>query len=100
MLFASMLRKHTMHIDATTHEHGKSSKVYTYEGDFDVGNDAITWKAAVSQGGVQVATFTGSIALTSPAVAALAEQGVRDEIVRRIDTFHDNGAGMGGGADG
>ena len=85
MLVALMLRKRTMHIDATTHEHGNSAKVYAYEGDFDIGDDTITWKAAVSQGGVQLGTFTGSIPLTSPAVAALAEQEVRDEIVRRID---------------
>jgi len=39
-----------MQIDATTHEHGKSAKVYNYEGDFDIGDDAITWKAAVWRG--------------------------------------------------
>ncbi|MEO8805039.1 MAG: hypothetical protein ABI433_03095 [Burkholderiaceae bacterium] len=85
-----------MHIGATTHEHGKSAKVYSYEGDFDVGRDAITWTAAVSQGGVDMGTFTGSIPLTSPGVAALAEQGVRDEIVRRIDTFDDSQGAKGG----
>ena len=94
---ALTLGKRIMHIDATTHEHGKSAKVYNYEGDFDVGDDAITWKASVSQGGVDLGTFTGSIPLTSPAVAALAEEGVRDEIVRRIDAFDDNrGATTGG----
>jgi len=98
MLLALMFRKRTMHIDATTHEHGKSAKVYHYEGDFDIGRDAITWKAAVSQGGADVGTFTGSIPLTSPAVAALAEQGVRDEIVRRIDTFDDSQGAKAGGA--
>lgn len=92
-----MLWKPTMHIDATTHEHGKNAKVYNYEADFDIGDDAITWKAIVSQGGVESGTFTGSIPLTSPAVAALAEQGVRDEIMRRIDTFDDNRDAMAGG---
>jgi len=91
-----MLWKHTMHIDATTHEHGKSAKVYNYEADFDIGDDAITWRAIVSQGGMEFGTFTGSIPLTSPAVAALAEQGVRDEIMRRIDTFDDHRDAMAG----
>ena len=86
-----------MHIDANTHE-GKSAKVYNYEGDFDIGDDAITWTAVVSQGGVELGTFTGSIPLTSPAVAALAEQGVRDEIVRRIDTLDDGRGAMADGA--
>ena len=89
-----------MHIDATTHEHGKSAKVYNYEGDFDIGDDAISWKAAVTQGGVELGTFTGSIPLTSPAVAALAEQGVRDEIVRRIDTLDANRGATAEGATG
>ena len=78
-----------MHIDPATHEHGKSAKVYAYEGDFDIRDDAITWNAAISQGGAEVGTFNGSIPLTSPALAALAEQVVRDEIVRRIDAFDD-----------
>jgi hypothetical protein len=86
-----------MHIDATTHEHGKSAKVYTYEGDYEVRRDAVTWKAVVSQGGGDMGTFTGSIPLTSPAVATLAEQGVRDEIVRLIDTFDDNQSAKAGG---
>jgi len=100
MLLPLMLRKRTMHIDATTHEHGKSAKVYNYEGDFDIGDDTITWKAAVSQGGVEFDTFTGTIPLTSPAVAALAEQVVRDEIVRRIDAFDDNRGATADGATG
>ena len=100
MLLPLMLRKRTMHIDATTHEHGKSAKVYNYEGDFDIGDDAITWKAAVSQGGVEFDSFTGTIPLTSPAVAALAEQVVRDEIVRRIDAFDDNRGATADGATG
>ena len=31
-----------MHIEPTTHEHGLTAKVYSYEGDFDVGDNAIT----------------------------------------------------------
>jgi len=87
-----------MHIEPTTHEHGKSAKVYNYEADFDVGDDAITWTAAVSQGGVDFGTFTGTIPLSSPAVAALAEQVVRDEIVNRIDAFDDKRGGRADGA--
>ena len=78
-----------MHIDTTSHEHGASGKVYTYEGDFDVGGDAITWKAWVSQGGGRERSFSGTVNLTSPAMASLAEQAVRDDILKSIDTFDD-----------
>lgn len=80
-----------MHIARTTHEHGSSAKVFSYEGDFDVQDDAIRWKATVSQGSAHVGTFTGTIALTTPALAVLAEQAVRDDIVKRIDSFDDKG---------
>jgi len=76
-----------MHIEPTTHEHATSAKVYSYEAEFDVGADAITWKASVSEGGAQFDPISGSIPLTSPALASLAEQVVRDEIVKRIDTL-------------
>jgi hypothetical protein len=85
-----------MHIDPTTHEHGTNPKVYRYEADYEVEADAIRWSATVSQGGAQVGTFTGSIPLTSPAVPTLAEQAVRDEVVKRIDRFEDAGAGASG----
>jgi hypothetical protein len=78
-----------MHIEPTTHEHGATGTIYTYEGDFDVGQDAITWRASAIQAAGRVRTFTGTIPLTSPAVAALAGQAVRDEIVKNIDTFDD-----------
>jgi hypothetical protein len=76
-----------MRIAPTTHEHGASGNVYTYEGDFDVGADEITWTAVVRQAGQQQRTFDGSIPLTSPAVEAMGEQAVRDAILNRIDTF-------------
>ena len=76
-----------MHIDPTTHEHATSAKVYSYEAEFDVGADAINWKASVSEGGAQFEPISGSIPLTSPALPTLAEQVVRDEIVKRIDTL-------------
>ena len=74
-----------MHIDPTRHEHGM--KVYSYEAEFDIGTDAITWTASVSTAGVQLEPISGAIELTSPALATLAEQVVRDEIVKHIDTL-------------
>jgi len=82
-----------MHITSSTHEHGASGKVYTYEADFAIGADAITWDAVVSEGGAQARSFAGSIPLTSPAIKTLAEQAVRDAIVKRIDTFDDKRTG-------
>jgi len=84
-----------MHIDPTTHEHGATAKVYSYEADFEVGADAITWKATVSEAGAQIAAITGSVPLSSPALQPLAEQIVRDEIVKRIDTLDDTRNGVG-----
>lgn len=74
-----------MHIEPTTHEHGLTAKVYSYEGDFDVSDDAITWSAKVSHGGEMPRVITGTIPVTSPAVAALADKAVHDAIVKSID---------------
>jgi len=63
-----------MHIDPATHEHGASAKVYTYEAEYDVGPDAITWKASLSEGGTPLDPIAGSIPLTSPCLAHLAEE--------------------------
>ena len=78
-----------MHIEPTSHENGLSGKVYTYEGDFDVGDDAITWNAKVTHAQEQPRVVTGMIPVTSPAVAAIADKVVRDAIVKSIDA---NGA--------
>ena len=78
-----------MHIDPTTHEHGSSGKVYSYEGNFEVRDDAIAWSADISESGVTQFSFADSIPLTSPALAPLAEKVVRDAIVKRIDSFDD-----------
>jgi hypothetical protein len=78
-----------MHIAPTTHEHGTSAKVYTYEGEYEVQPDKITWQVAVRQGDDDERTLTGAIALTSPSIATLAEQVVRDAIVKRIDALDD-----------
>src|SRR5512134_3048103 len=74
-----------MHIEPNTHEHGSSAQVYTYGGDFDVGDDAITWNATVSHGQDAPRVIAGAIPVTSPAVAALADKVVRDAIVQTID---------------
>ena len=85
-----------MHITSSTHEHGASGKVYTYEADFAIGADSITWDAVVSEGGAQPRSFAGSIPFTSPAIEALAEPAVRDAIVQRIDTFNSKRNGQPG----
>lgn len=74
-----------MHIDPTSHEHGATAKVYVYEGDYDVGDAAITWQAQVVCGQEAAQRVSGRIPLTSPGVATVAEQAVRDAIVQRID---------------
>jgi hypothetical protein len=78
-----------MRIPSSTHEHGASGKVYTYEADFDIGADGITWNAVASEGGLLPRSFSGSIPFSSPVIQTLAEQAVRDAIVHRIDTFDD-----------
>jgi len=77
-----------MHIAATTHEHGASAKVYTYEGDYEIGDDAIRWQAAVTREGDR-RSLSGSIQLSSPSIASLAEHAVRDAILQRIDALDD-----------
>ena len=74
-----------MHIEATTHEQGTSAKVYTYEGDYDVGADTIAWRAQISHAQEQPRAASGTISVTSPAIGALAEKVVRDAIVKHID---------------
>jgi hypothetical protein len=74
-----------MHIGRTTHEQCISAKVYTYEGEFDVGADTITWRAQVSHAGERPRDIGGTIPITSPAMPALAEKVVRDAIIQGID---------------
>jgi hypothetical protein len=76
-----------MHIEPSTHEHGLTAKVYSYEGDFDVSDDAITWSAKVAHATESPRVITGVIPVTSPAVAALADKAVHDAIVKAIDTL-------------
>jgi hypothetical protein len=74
-----------MRIEPTTHEHGLSGKVYTYEGEYDVGDSAITWRATVSHAEEPPRSISGSIPITSPAMTALADKAVCDAIVKAID---------------
>ena len=78
-----------MHIDETTHENASSAKVYTYRADYQVSGGSIDWTAHVRQGATVRLELRGSIPLSSPGVAALAEQAVRDAVVSQIDTLDD-----------
>ena len=73
-----------VHIDPATHEQCSSGKVHSYRADYTVGEDAIMWMAEVEVGRTS-RTFAGSVPLTSAGVVAVAEQAVRDAVVRAID---------------
>jgi hypothetical protein len=75
-----------MHISATTHEHARNAKVYSYEADFERESSTIRWTAEVRRGDEAVRALSGSIPFSSPALA-LAEQAVRDAIVKEIDAL-------------
>lgn len=74
-----------MHLDATTHEHATSARVYTYEGEYVVEADQISWTAEARRGDEIRVELAGSIPLSSPGLAVVAEQAVRDAVVARID---------------
>lgn len=76
-----------MHIGPATHEHRASAKVYTYEGEYDVTARDIRWTVRVTHAEEAPRACDGTIPLTSPGTAAVAEEAVRDAIVRRIDSF-------------
>jgi hypothetical protein len=78
-----------MHIASTTHEHASTARVYTYEGDYEVLDSEIRWQAEVRHEEVGTQRFSGTIPVTSPALATVAEPAVRDAIVKRIDSFED-----------
>ena len=78
-----------MHIDTSTHEHGSSAKVYTYDGDYEIDDGAIRWTATISRDQEAPHQIDGSIPLSSPDLATLAEQAVRDAIVQWFDRFDD-----------
>jgi hypothetical protein len=75
------------HIEST-HEQSSSGKVHSYRVDYTVGEDAIMWMAEVEVDRTS-RTFAGSVPLTSAGVVAVAEQAVRDAVVRAIDGIDD-----------
>ena len=79
--------RHPMHIDQTTHERGSDAKIYTYEADYVVAQDRISWKADVRLADEPKLQLSGAIPVTSPAIAAIAEQAVRDAVITKIDAL-------------
>lgn len=76
-----------MQIAETTHEHGINAKVYAYSGDYQLNDYGVDWQALVKQGDGPAQRLSGSIPISSAATALIAEQVVRDAIVRAIDTI-------------
>jgi hypothetical protein len=52
-----------MHLPEATHEHGSNARVYAYDADYEHDGQTVNWNAKVR----------------------VAEQAVRDAVVRRID---------------
>ncbi|WP_124541892.1 hypothetical protein [Piscinibacter terrae] len=82
-----------MQIGETRHEHAATSQVYTYHADYDVDTHAITWSATVRNGADGEWRLDGSIPLSSPGIASVAEEVVRDAVVAQIDALEVDGAG-------
>jgi len=82
-----------MQIKETRHEHAKTAQVYTYRADYDVDIHAITWSATVRQGAEGEWRLDGCIPLSSPGIASVAEEAVRDAVVAQIDAMQTAGAG-------
>jgi len=62
-----------MHIDETTHESGITGKVYRYEADYSIEGTTLNWTGEVRQGDVFSQAVGGSISITFPGAAALAD---------------------------
>ena len=86
-----------MHIASTTHEHASSAKVFTYQGEYAVLDSEIRWEAEIRHAEVGTQRFSGTIPVTSPALATVAEPVVRDAIVKCIDSFEDKRNGRASG---
>ena len=76
-----------MDIEEATHEHGGTARVYSYRAHYDVNGSDIVWSADIRQGEEPWQKIDGTIPLTAPGVAALAEQAVRDAVVAQIDAL-------------
>ena len=76
-----------MQIPETRHEHAKTAQIFTYHANYDVDTHAITWSATVRQGTDGEWRLDGSIPLSSPGIASVAEEAVRDAVVAQIDAL-------------
>ena len=74
-----------MHIGETHHEHATSAKVYTYEADYESTGTVVNWTATVSAGPSWRRALEGTIQVSEAAAATVAEEVVRDEIIKQID---------------
>jgi hypothetical protein len=83
-----------MQIDETTHEHAKSAQVFTYDAEYEVDTQAITWSARVRRGSDAQWRLDGTIPLTSPGIASVAEEAVRDAVVAQIDALQGDGVSV------
>lgn len=68
-----------------THEHGISAKVYTYHADFEVDGHSVVWRAQVTHVDEPVRHFQGKVPVSPSVSALLAQEVVRDEVIRAID---------------
>jgi hypothetical protein len=74
-----------LQIEEATHERGATGRIYSYRAEYSVGDTSIEWSADVLNGVDVEFRLRGSIPVTSPAIASIAEQAVRDAVVARID---------------
>ena len=72
-----------------THEHAKSGKLYAYQASYDVAGGDIRWRATVQQAEAVRLRPNGTISTNMPAAITIAEQAVRDAVVKAIDAFDD-----------
>jgi len=72
-----------------SHQHATSGKLYTYEAEYDVAGSDIRWRATVQQAEEVRLRPQGTIATNTPAAGTIAEQAVRDAVVKEIDGADD-----------
>jgi hypothetical protein len=74
-----------MHLPEATHEHGSNARVYAYDADYEHDGQTVNWNATVRVGEAAPRRLSGSIPMTAASAEVVAEQAVRDAVVRRID---------------
>lgn len=72
-----------------THEHAATGKVFAYQFRYTVHDDRIDWSADLLDGTEVKSQLQGSIPVSSPGIAAVAEQAVRDAVVAQIDKIRE-----------